>query len=317
MMSVSMLFSILSQVFPPKPRWTANNIPDLSGKVYFVTGGTSGIGKETVKELLRHNATVYVGARHPDAAEAIAKEWKQLTGNAVRVLALELGNLKSIRSAAKEFQAQERHLHVLINTAGVMQTPDDMLTSNGYDAQFGINVLGHAYLTKLLLPTLLATTDETGIKSRVVSVSSIVHHRRARIDYDTLRGDDANRLRLSAYDRYAQSKYGVVVFANELARRHGDKLVSVSLNPGNIKTGIRRYQNTASLHHRLSLLLLYPPELGALTQLWAATAPETADFNGKYLIPWARVGQAMPSARKPEEGERLWNWVEDQTKNVE
>lgn len=88
----------------------------------------------------------------------------------------------------------------------------------------------------LLLPTLLATADETGVKSRVVSVSSIVHHRRARIDYDTLRGDDPTRLRLSAYERYAQSKYGVVVFANELARRHGDKLVSVSLNPGNIRT---------------------------------------------------------------------------------
>lgn len=311
MISISMLFSILSQVFPPRPRWTADDIPDLTGKVYFVTGGTSGIGKETTRQLLRHNATVYVGARHPDKAHLQEK------GNEARVLALDLGSLSSIQEAARDFMQKERHLHVLINTAGVMQTPDDMLTADGYDAQFGINVLGHAYLTKLLLPTLLRTSDETSTKSRVVNVSSIVHHRRARIDYDTLHSrNDAHRLQLSAYDRYAQSKYGVVVFANELARRHGDRLVSVALNPGNIKTGIRRYQDTASLHHRLSQFILYPPELGALTSLYAATAPEADDLNGKYLIPWARVGQAMPQSKNPGEGERLWNWVDEQTTAV-
>ncbi|EJD54306.1 NAD(P)-binding protein [Auricularia subglabra TFB-10046 SS5] len=306
-----MLFSILSQVFPPKPRWTADDIPDLSGKVYFVTGGTSGVGKETVQQLLRHNATVYVGARHPDKAHLQEK------GNEARVLALDLGSLNSIKEAAREFHEKERQLHVLINTAGVMQTPDDMLTTDGYDAQFGINVLGHAYLTRLLLPTLLRTADETGTKPRVVSVSSIVHHRRARIDYDTLHSSNNDRrLKLSAYERYAQSKYGVVVFSNELARRHGDKLVSVSLNPGNIRTGIRRYQDTTSLHHRLSQFILYPPELGALTSLYAATSPEGRDLNGKYLIPWARVGQAMPQSKEPEEGERLWKWVDAQTAPV-
>lgn len=148
-MSISMLFSILSQVFPPKPRWTANDIPDLSGKagvadhlralggnndaqVYFVTGGTSGIGKETVKQLLRHNATVYLGARHPGAGQETVKELQKSTGREAHIVALDLGSLKSVKAAAEEFKSkvrrisrdgrnsrclQEHNLHVLINTA--------------------------------------------------------------------------------------------------------------------------------------------------------------------------------------------------------
>ncbi|KAI0309863.1 hypothetical protein OF83DRAFT_1071382, partial [Amylostereum chailletii] len=51
---------------------------------------------------------------------------------------------------------------------------------------------------------------------------------------------------------------------------------------------------------------------GALTQLWAGTSPEGAEFNGKYLVPWARLGEANPPTQDPKTGERLWEWLEEQ-----
>ena len=57
-------------------------------------------------------------------------------------------------------------------------------------------------------------------------------------------------------------------------------------------------------------------EDGALTQLYAGTAPEAVDLNGQYLIPWARIGKAHPGTLNPELGEKLWTWLEEQTKDV-
>ncbi|OBZ71701.1 hypothetical protein A0H81_08859 [Grifola frondosa] len=61
-------------------------------------------------------------------------------------------------------------------------------------------------------------------------------------------------------------------------------------------------------------VILYPAHMGALTQLWAGTMPEALNYNGKFLIPWARVGECRPEAYDPEIGERLWNWLQEQIK---
>jgi len=54
---------IVSQMFPSKPQWSVDQIPDLTGKVILVTGGNTGIGKETCKQLLVKDAKVYLAAR--------------------------------------------------------------------------------------------------------------------------------------------------------------------------------------------------------------------------------------------------------------
>ncbi|KAI0963002.1 hypothetical protein AcW1_000211 [Taiwanofungus camphoratus] len=54
--------------------------------------------------------------------------------------------------------------------------------------------------------------------------------------------------------------------------------------------------------------------MGALTQLWAGTMPEMLDYNGKFLIPWARVGVCRKAAYDDVFGERLWNWLQEEVK---
>ncbi|KAJ6514336.1 NAD(P)-binding protein [Mycena vitilis] len=299
--------SILKQAWPPKSKFSVDDVPDLSGKVIIVTGANSGVGKETVKALLQHNAKVYLAARSPANARAAIDDLKAQTGKEAEFLELDLADLHSIKRAAEETQ-----LHVLFNNGGVMGPPIDQLTAQGYDLTFGTNVLGHFYFTKLLIPTLLATAAQ-GKPVRVVNTSSSASELFGQdINYNTLK-DSPARNKMGPNVLYYQSKYGNVVFSNELWRRYGDQgIVSVSLNPGNLISGLQRHLTGFTKWAVESAC--YPTPFGALTQLWAGTTDVGATLGGKYLIPWARVG-TNPS-RNPASEKALWTWLEEQVENI-
>ncbi|KAF9524304.1 hypothetical protein CPB83DRAFT_898051 [Crepidotus variabilis] len=158
--------------------------PDLTGRVIIVTGANAGVGKETAKALLSHNAKVYLAARSKEKAEAAIRELKQLTGQEGIFLKLDLSELSSVKAAAEEF------------LSGVMVPPHGQLTSQGYDSQFVTNVLGHFHFTTLLLPALIAGKNTSpNKKARVVTTSS---------------GE-----KTSVESLYKDSKLGNILFANE------------------------------------------------------------------------------------------------------
>ncbi|KAJ7473533.1 NAD-P-binding protein [Mycena latifolia] len=319
--------------FPSQAKWSAAEIPDLSGKIMLVTGGSGGIGKETAKVraprsaavcppgtyasrkvLLSKNAKVYIAARNVTTYEQAVEELRQATDKAPVFLKVDLADLKSIKAAAEEFKRSETKLDVLFNNGGVMSPPWEKTTVDGYDHQFGTNVLGHFYLTKLLLPELLAgvKTSPDG-KARVVNTSSVGHQLMPGLDFDTFK-DGPRRKKLNAQKLYGQNKFvWNVVFSNEFARRYPD-IVSISLNPGNIKTDLTRH--VSALQRALIGWMLYPVELGALTQLYAGTAPEALQLSGKYMIPWARVGKAHKSTDDSEQAAKLWDWMDEQVKDL-
>ncbi|KAH9037558.1 NAD(P)-binding protein [Lactarius hengduanensis] len=306
------LSAFWQQSLPPKPTWGVDEIPDLTGKVILVTGGNTGIGKETVKQLLVHNAKVYLAARSAQRANEAIAELKNETGREAIFLQLDLSDIPAVRKSAQEFLSKESQLHVLINNAGVMMLPKEQVTVQKYDMQFGTNVIGHWLLTELLLPALFAATDASPSheKARVVTVSSVVNYLTRGLDFDAL-ADGPGRTQYNELDLYKKSKFGNVVVARELARRYGDKIVSTSLNPGNIRTDLLRHQPG---WRAIVSCLMYPASYGALTQLYCATAPSAADANGKFFIPWARLGEPNKAALEPQVGVRLWSWLENETK---
>ncbi|KZV65328.1 NAD(P)-binding protein [Peniophora sp. CONT] len=306
---VSRYWAALSQGYPPKALWSVNGIPDLAGKVAVVTGGNSGIGYETCKQLLVHNAKVFMAARDEGRARKAIDELKNETGKEAIFLRLDLADLKAVKASAEEFLAKEDALNILINNAGVMRCPIDWLTVDGYDMQFGCNVLGHHFFTQLLLPALLAGTDRTREKSRIVTVSSAAHYFGPGIDFDTFK--DCKKRRWTPSELlYCQSKLGNAIVSREFARRYGDKLVSICVNPGNIMTSLYKHFNSL---HMFAIGIVFNPQplpMGAITQLYAATAPECADKNGKFLVPWAREALPNSKALDPKLGARLWDWLE-------
>ncbi|KAJ7748817.1 NAD(P)-binding protein [Mycena maculata] len=311
---MGVLLSVIDQnIWPPKAKWTAVDVPDLSSRVMLVTGANSGLGLETAKVLLRHNAKVYVACRSISKGEAAIATLKKETGKEAILLLLDLSSLDSIKQAAAEFRSKESDLHVLFNNAGIMASPAALFTHEGYDLQFGVNVLGHFCLTQLLLPCLIAGAKSSPDHvARIVNTSSQTHIL-GNINFDALT-DTPTRSKMSPDDLYAQSKFGNIVFSSECAKRYAaDGVISTALHPGMLTTDIGRHFHP--LKRRLIHALCHSPPMGAVTQLWAGTAPEAASANGKYLIPWARIGSPHQGTLDPETGAKLWGWLEDQVRD--
>ncbi|KAI0263036.1 NAD-binding protein [Gloeopeniophorella convolvens] len=310
-----------SQTFPPKPTWTSKDVPDQTGKIAIVTGGNGGIGRETARVLLTKGAKVYLATRSKEKTEKAIEELRKETGNNnVFFLKIDLADLPSIKTAAEEYSSKESELHMLYNNGGVMYTPMEQVTSQGYDAQFGTNVLGHFYLTKLLLPVLIAAAQKSPAGTvRVVTVASVGHNFAPPegIVWGSLKGDEslATRKKLGTNKLYGQSKLGNILFSNELARRYGDQgIVSLSLHPGSINTDLSRH--AGFLVRRIGQLVTYDVSYGALTSLYAGTAPAAGELNGKFLTAWARVTLPNKKALNPELEGKLWEWCEEQVKDI-
>ncbi|KAF8130316.1 hypothetical protein EV363DRAFT_1335869 [Boletus edulis] len=307
---MGLAYSILRESFPPAPHFTAESIPDLSGKVALITGANAGIGKETARVLLTKNAKVWIACRDVSKGEATLKELKALTGRDAHLLILDLANLRAIKQSVEEFLQRETQLHILFNSAGVAQPPIDMVTDDGYDLQFGTNVLGHFYLTKLLLPILISTAKSSPEGTvRVVNTSSQAHLF-GNLQFDTFI-DSPKRRADRSFRLYSQSKTGNIIFSAELHRRYHDQgIVSTALHPGAIRTEGQRHLDIFS--YQLTNWLFWHVSFGPLTQLYAGTAPDAAGLGGQYLIPWARIGTPRAYTQDPQLGKELWAWLEEQ-----
>ncbi|EPQ56834.1 NAD P-binding protein [Gloeophyllum trabeum ATCC 11539] len=289
---MGLLLSVIDQNFPPKAKWGVDNIPDLSSKVIIV----------------------YLACRDQQKADDAIRRLKEETGRKALYLSLDLSDLESVKRAAMQFQEQEQALHILFNNAGVMSPPISALTKQGYDLQFGTNVLGHFYFTKLLLPCLkTAAQSSPDHVARVINTSSQTHVI-GSLNFNAFT-DTPTRRKMSQNALYAQSKFGNVVFSNELAKRYGlEGIMSVALHPGSLTTDLGRH--LPPLMRAIIHSLCHTPPEGALTQLWGGTAPEAATLNGKYLIPWARIGLPDKKTSDEAQGAKLWEWCEEQVKDI-
>ncbi|KAJ6476509.1 hypothetical protein C8R47DRAFT_1141652 [Mycena vitilis] len=289
---------IMARMSPPKFN-PARDIPDLSGKVILVTGGNTGIGYETIKQLLLKNAKVYLAARSPEKAAAAIKQLEEETKKTAIFLQLDLADLPSIRKSADTFLSLEPRLDILFNNGGVMSAPVDMLTAQNLDLQFGTNVIGHFFLTELLLPALTKSYEETQVPARVLHTSSAAHKSApgSGVELASLKGGPERDAWIKKQNRffcpfalYGQSKTGNIFISNYFAKTHSDVLVSAALHPGTIQTELSRH--TPSVAQLFINTIAFPTPLGAYTQLWGATAATPAQITGQYLLPWGKVGQS-------------------------
>ncbi|KFA63727.1 hypothetical protein S40285_09126 [Stachybotrys chlorohalonatus IBT 40285] len=328
MESFRSLRNMLLETFPPKPTFTEQHIPDLTGKVCIVTGANTGVGKEVARILYQSNATVYLAARSQEktlkAIEDIrATAAGKTTSGQLSFLRLDLADLTTIKPTVDEFLAKETQLHLLINNAGVGFPESGSKTKQGLELQLGVNCVGPFLFTKLLSPTIAATAKTSPASSvRVVWVSSSAINGINAKGYMNNLDYHADK---SIFHKYAVSKVGNYFHATEYAARYKqDGIVSVSLNPGNLDSDLWRTQG-AFVHWLLRKAILYPNVFGAYTELFAGLSPAvTMEHTGSFIAPWGRLwevpGDKSRAAKAKAAGgggiaADFWEWSEKQVES--
>lgn len=316
----------LSQLYPPKPSFTEADLPDLSDKVYVVTGANTGVGKELAQILYTKNARVYVAARSEEKAnnaiEAIQKAAPESRGKLV-FMPLDLADLTKIPGSAQQFLSSETKLHGLFNNAGVMNPASGSKSAQDYELQLGVNNVGTFMFTKLLTPALVATTKSEGPGSaRVIWVASSAAEApmvpTGGVNMKTI----DKRIDALSWSCYALSKAGNVLHAIEYAKRYREQgIISIPLNPGNLNSELWRTQGAVAIRF-LRAMFLHPPIYGAYTELFAGLSPEvTMEKSGQWVGPWGRfqkLRKDLTLAGEPKEkggygtSNAFWEWSEKQ-----
>ncbi|XP_054475470.1 retinol dehydrogenase 13-like isoform X1 [Anoplopoma fimbria] len=287
-------------------KWMAGGVcrskASLEGKTVLITGGNTGIGKETAVDLAKRGARVILACRDMDRANSAAEEVRKRSGNDnVIVKKLDLASLQSVRQLAKEVLASEERLDVLINNAGIMSCPK-WQTEDGFEMQFGVNHLGHFLLTNCLLDLLKKSTP-----SRIVTVSSLAHER-GQIYFDDIHQEKDYLPRKS----YAQSKLANVLFSRELVNKlQGTGVTTYSLHPGIIRTELgRHFWPKIPLWKRVLftplMFLIKTPTEGAQTTIYCAVEESLQDESGLYYSDCAPKS-AAPQGLDDEAAKKLWD----------
>ncbi|MFF2515915.1 SDR family NAD(P)-dependent oxidoreductase [Streptomyces sp. NPDC058086] len=282
---------------------------DLVGRRVIVTGGASGIGRETARVLAAAGAEVTIGVRGLAAGSQVAKEIAPASGpGTVHAATLDLADQASVRSFVKAWQGP---LHVLVLNAGVMASPLER-TKEGWEMQFATNHLGHFALTTGLHSALTAAHGAC-----VVAVSSVGH-----VNGDVL-FDDIN-FQQHPYDpwaAYSQSKTANVLFAVEAGRRWASDLIAVNaLNPGRItSTRLGRHigdvsNSPASFDPTSTDVSWKNIGQGAANSVLLAASPLVGDVTGRYFEDCNEAGPHRPGVRRgvaahavdPHNAGRLW-----------
>ncbi len=283
--------------------WSPRNIPDQTGRTFVITGANSGIGYHAARHLAARGADVVLACRRLEAAQAAADKINQDAKGKATAAHLDLEDLESVRTFAAEAPPA---IDVLINNAGIMMVPR-RLSPQGFESQWAVNVVGHALLTRLLLPRL---------KDRVVTVSSIAH-RRGRIDPSSWTGDH-----YEPWVAYSQSKLGDLMFALRLQKHlehAGSPLRSVAAHPG---VSLTRLAKDMSLPLKVLMLGYLPFIQGAEKGSWPTLRAATDDVpGGSYWGPRGRqerrgapeMAKIMDHARDEASQEVVWDavWRDD------
>ncbi|KAI4340091.1 hypothetical protein MLD38_024961 [Melastoma candidum] len=280
---------------------------DASNLTAIVTGGASGIGRETARVLALRKAHVVIAARNMDAAnEARQLILEENEDARVDVLQLDLCSMKSIKAFVENFNALHLPLNILINNAGIMFCPHQ-LSEDGIEVQFATNHIGHFLLTNLLLDKMKSTAKETGIEGRIVNLSSIAH---LYTYEDGIRFDMINdRDSYSDKKAYGQSKLANILHANELSRwlkAEGANITVNSVHPGLIMTNLMKHSLLLMrILHMFSYLLWKNIPQGAATTCYVALHPSLKGVTGRYFLD---CNEMEPSAFAKDEklAKKLW-----------
>ena len=290
---------------------------DLSGILAVITGGSTGLGKETARVLAKAGADIIIGARDQKKLEAAKFELASGDARDVYSYPLDLLEPVSVRQFADSVRGLDRPIDIFICNAGIMACPM-AFNSLGIESQFATNFLGHALLSSMLSPQLIRAGN-----SRMVSLASSAHH------ISPIVFDDINfkNREYKPWTAYGQSKTANVLMAVKWAKHLHDKgITATAIHPGVIETELMRTMSKEDQVQAIESTKKFNPngfktiEVGAATSVWAATGLDLEGCGPIYLEDCKvaplidrpnMASGVMPYALDPEAADKLWAIAEE------
>lgn len=299
-------------------------VENQTGKLFIITGANSGTGKEAAKRIAAAGATVIMAVRSLARGETARQEiLSEFPKAKLELRQLDLSDLASVKAFAEAVKSDQREIDVLINNAGLMNTPKRFETTDGFELQMGTNFFGPFALTLQLLPKLLSNPNG----ARITTMSSGVANF-GKIDFDDI---NWTKRKYSGARAYCQSKLADLLFVLQLARistAKNWKLLVNTAHPGYTRTNLqtsarnlaREKDNQLPARERTFLPSMAVEE-GVDSLLLAATS--TSAKHGVYYGPrrFGLTGEPheckIPrTARSEKVAQKLWETSEKITKTA-
>jgi NAD(P)-dependent dehydrogenase (short-subunit alcohol dehydrogenase family) len=300
--------------------WTPDRIGNLTGKVFVVTGTTSGTGYEAAKILLSKGAKVVMLNRNPKKAEDTISRLKQELGKDIAVIniQMDLSKQASVKKAAAEVLKTVTQIDALICNAAIAQVPKQTLTVDGWESQMGTNHYGNWTLQALLFPLIEKS------KGRIVTVGSMGYDMGIKtINFDDLNWDKD----YTPNKAYSQSKLAQIMSIYELQDRLQEagktSVKAYACHPGSSRTNLINTSGSFMMKLIFNLMKLSPltqsAEKGAYPQLMCATEPnlDQSGFYGptgrSYWVGPVGAHKIEPHAKEKTVAKKLWEVSEKET----
>ncbi len=275
----------------------SENDQGMMNRVVMITGGTSGIGKETALGLARLDATVAIVGRNREKTASVVEELKTIAGNdRIIPYICDLASLADVRKLASDFHSDQSRLDVLFNNAGAINSKRQ-LSKDGYELTFAVNHLAHFLLTDLMMDLL-----KESVPSRVIVTSSAAANM-GHMHFDDLMLEKG----YSGFKAYSQSKLANQLFTFELARRLQKTGVTANcLHPGVVRSGFGMNNKGAmKIGYSLFSPFLISAKKAAVTPVYLASSPEVRDVTGKYFSK-GKEKEPPKEATDLDSATRLW-----------
>ncbi|KAK5108009.1 hypothetical protein LTR62_008844 [Meristemomyces frigidus] len=306
----------------------SQDIPDLSGKVFVVTGGSAGIGTPAptagrrlspkltqkpgygiVAHLLEHNPKkIYLlgnKTEHLQEAEQALEEWGDISR--IQPIQINLEDLQQTDQVAKQLASELSRLDALILNAGLGVGVYNE-TRDGLDSHFQVNVVAQHHLLMLLLPVLRQTPQ-----SRVVYQSSEFH--RIHTSAVTFASQAEINRDVGAANLYNRTKLAQICLAKSLVARKATAQLGLSpgqppyflaTHPGGVNTDQPEQAKEAyGAMGKIGVAAVRPfmkdpVSQGCRPALFAATHGDVVGegLDGAYIVPDRKVTEAARNAKE-------------------
>ncbi|KAI9347278.1 WW domain-containing oxidoreductase-like protein, partial [Obelidium mucronatum] len=251
-----------------RSKFSATDVPDLTGKTAIITGSSSGLGLASTYMMASKGCHIIMACRSEEKTRAAIEELKKVVPNAsVRYIGLDLSSLASVQQFADQVKKEKISIHILMNNAGIMGLEKFSLSKNDIELQFASNHLGPFYLTSLLLPIIKETAASAG-SARIVNLSSMAHTTsyKAGIDFANINSAETYKPWLA----YGQIKLANILFTTQLQKKLEESGVTNiyvnSVHPGMVSTNLASGANISWALSTLVKQVAATPANGALTQ---------------------------------------------------